>query len=140
MEPINALITVIAGAAAIASALLYRRLKSRRHEMTRPALRNLALRESDTLFAFIDERQAGRPENDTVLKDHDLSSRRVTLGDEETRRIYLRDHLPQVRALRDQFARRGIRDGALERYYESPENEADLRTIATILSEMAKRL
>lgn len=126
--------------AAIASALSYRRLKGRRYEMTGPALRNLALQQADALIAFVNERQTGRPQNDAVVKDHDLPSRRVTLHDEETRRIYSRDHLPRVRKLRDQFAQRGIRDGALDRYYESAENEADLRTIATVLPEMAKRL
>lgn len=126
---------------AIASAVLYLRLKDRRrYEMTKPALRNMAVRQSDALFAFVDERQAGQPENNPVVKDHDLPSGRVTLHDEETRRIYLRDHLPQVGRLRDQFARRGIRDGVFDRYYESAENEADLRTIATVLPEMAKRL
>ena len=108
--------------------------------MTRPALRNLALQESEVLISFVDERQASRPEDDTVVKDHELSSRRVTLHDEETQRIYARAHLPRVKDLRDQLAQRGIRDGTLDRYYESAESEADLRTVATALSEMAKRL
>lgn len=140
MEPMIALIIVIVGVAAIASALLYRRIRGRRYEMTKPALRNLTLQESNALMAFVDERQAGRPENDTVVKDHELFSHRVTLYDEETQKIYTRDHLSLVKDLRDRFAQRGIRDGALERYYESAENEADLRTVATVLSEMAKRL
>lgn len=140
VEPTSALIVVLVGAAAILSAFSYRRIKGRRYKVTKPALRNLALRESEALIAFVYERQAGRPENDTVLKDHELPSRRVTLHDEETQRIYSRNHLPRVKDLRNQFAQRGIRDGALDRYYESAETEADLRTIATVLPEMAKRL
>lgn len=140
VEPTLILIVVMVGVAAVASALLYRRLRGRRYEMTRPALRNLALRESDALLAFIDERQAGRPQEDTVVKDHELPSHRVTLYDEETQKIYSKEHLPRVRELRDQFARRGVRDGTLDRYYESAENEADLRTVATVLAQMAKKL
>lgn len=89
MEPTSALIVVLVGAAAILSAFSYRRIKGRRYKVTKPALRNLALRESEALIAFVYERQAGRPENDTVLKDHELPSRRVTLHDEETQRMDL---------------------------------------------------
>lgn len=140
METTTTLIIATVGVVAIASALLYHHLKGRRYKMTKPALRNLALQEFIALLAFVNERQAGRPDNDTVIKDHELPSRRVTLHDEETQRIYTRDHLPRVKDLRDQFAQRGIRDGALDLYYETAENEADLRTIATVLPEMAKRL
>ena len=140
VEPITAFITAMLGVAVVASALLYRLLKGRRYEMTKPALRNLALQESDALIALVDERQASRPRNDTVVEYHDLPSRRVTLHDEETRRLYVGDYLPRVRNLRNQFAQRGIRDGTLDRYYESAENEADLRTVATVLPQMAKRL
>ncbi len=130
----------IAVAAAVALALSYRRLKGRRYKLTKPALRNRALQESEALAAFVDERRACRPQDDAVVEDHELPSRRVTLHDEGTRRIYSGDHLPRVRDLREQFAQRGMCDGTLERYYESAESEADLRTVATVLSEMAKRL
>ena len=85
-------------------------------------------------------RDACRPRDDVVLKDHEYAHRRVTLHDVETRAIYLSDHLAGIKDLRAQFAERGIRSRELDRYLASPENGADLRTISTALLEMASRL
>lgn len=120
--------------------LLLRLLGRGRHKMTRAGLRKRALERSEALVGFIDEREATRPANDTVLRDHEHPHRRVTLHDEETQRIYTRDYLPEIADLREQFARRGIRNNALDRIYENPQNEGDLRTVSTALGEMVKKL
>lgn len=120
--------------------LLLPLLGRRRHEMTRAGLRKRALEASEALVEAIDEREAGRPANDTVVTDHEYSHRRVTLHDEETQRIYARDHLPEIADLREQFAKRGIHNDALDRLYEDALNEGDLRTVSTALGEMAKEL
>lgn len=108
--------------------------------MTKPELRRRALGESGAVVSFIEERRAKRPENDPIIRHHELSDRRVTLHDEETTRIYVKEQLPGVKEMRDQFVGRGIHNAALDRLHESPQNEADLRTIATALEEMAGRL
>ena len=120
--------------------LLIRRFGRKRYKLTKPELRNRALRESQSLIDLINKRQANRPANDSVIKDHELPHRRVTLYDEGTQRIYAGDHLRAVAELRQGFAERGIRNGMLDDLYEHPENEADLRTISTALAEMAGRL
>ena len=112
----------------------------RRHKMTRAGLRNLARARSAALADLVDRREACRPRDDVVLKDHEYAHRRVTLHDVETRAIYLSDHLAGIKDLRAQFAERGIRSRELDRYLASPENGADLRTISTALLEMASRL
>lgn len=112
----------------------------RRHKMTRAGLRNLARARSEALADLVDRREACRPRNDVVFKDHEYAHRRVTLHDVETRAIYLNDHLAGISDLRAQFAERGIRSRELDRYLASPENGADLRTISTALFEMASRL
>jgi len=112
----------------------------RRHKMTGAALRKLAWAESDALFELIQDREASRPHDDIVIKDHKYPHRRVTLHDEGTLRLYTRDHLTGVAGLREQFAERGIRNRALDACYGTPESEADLRTISTALLEMSGRL
>lgn len=112
----------------------------RRHKMTRAGLRNLARDESEALIGLLQEREASRPHDDFVIKDHEYPHRRVTLHDEETQRIYAEDYLEEISELREQFAGRGIRSWPLNAYYASPQNEADLRTISTALLEMADRL
>jgi hypothetical protein len=139
MEPVPVLIA--AGVAAVVLCVLLLRLAGReRHKMTRAGLRNRALEEAEALVALIEAREATRPADDTVVKESEYPHRRVTLHDEETQRIYARDHLPLVADLRGQFARRGVRNRSLDAFYEAPENEADLRTVSTALEEMARRL
>lgn len=111
-----------------------------RHKMTRAGLRKRALEASEALVEFIEEREAGRPADDTVVRDHEYPHRRVTLHDEETQRIYAREYLPEIADLREQFARRGIRNDALDRVYEDALNEGDLRTVSTALGEMTRKL
>lgn len=112
----------------------------RRHKMTRPGLRNLARARSGALADLVRRREACRPRNDAIIKDHEYPHRRVTLHDLETRKIYLANYQAEVSDLREQFAARGIRSQPLDRYVASPENGADLRTISTALLEMASRL
>lgn len=122
-------------------AVILFRLRGRgRHKMTRAGLRKRALEHSEALVEFIDEREAARPGKDSVVRDHEYPHRRVTLHDEETQRIYARDYLPEIADLREQFARRGIRNDVLDRVYEDTLNEGDLRTVSTALGEMAKEL
>lgn len=120
--------------------LLTRLLGRGRHKMTRAGLRERAFEQSEALMVFINEREANRPANDTVIKDHQYPHRRVTLHDEQTQEIYARDYLPGIADLREQFAKRGIRNDALDRVYESAQSEGDLRTVSTALIEMARRL
>ncbi|QIN82215.1 hypothetical protein GBA63_05810 [Rubrobacter tropicus] len=112
----------------------------RRHKMTRAGLRNLARARSEALIGLLQEREASRPLDDVVIKDHEYPHRRVTLHDIETQRIYAEDYLEGISELREQLAERGIRSWPLNAYYASPQNEADLRTISTALLEMAGRL
>lgn len=120
--------------------LFARSLRSRRYEITSPELRNRAIGESERLAELVEDQRSGRPDDDSVIEDHEFSHRRVTFHDEELQRIYQENHLPQVSELREHFAERRIRNDMLEELYESAENEADLRTISTALQEMAGRL
>lgn len=133
-----AILGVIVGL--ILTVLLSRVLRRDHHKMTRAGLRKRAFELSEALIGFINDREACRPANDTVVSDHQHPHRRVTLHDEETQALYARDHLPEVADLREQFAMRGIRNGVLDRVYESPQNEGDLRTVSTALVEMSKGL
>ncbi|BBL79617.1 hypothetical protein RxyAA322_14710 [Rubrobacter xylanophilus] len=132
------LLVAVVAAVVVAGVLLRRRKV--RHRMTRAGLRRRALREAARLFELVEEREANRPVGDAVVVEHEIPHRRVTLHDEGTQRIYVAEHLAEVEELREQFARRGIRSGELERHYREPANSAGLRTVATALEEMAQRL
>lgn len=129
---------VLVGVALLA--LVVRRLRRKRHEMSRAGLRRRILEEAESLRSLVDEREMSRPESESSVRGHELSHRRVTLHDEKTRELYIREHLPEVSTLREQLARRGIRDRTLDSLYESAENGNDLRTVSTALSEMARSL
>ena len=137
-------IALILGAALVAVALVLvlagRLTGRRRHKLTTPELRNRARREAEGIAELIEGRQRSRPQDEPVIKHHEFPHRRVTVHDEETRGIYVRDHLPEVSLLQQQFSERHVHNRMLNSLYESPENEADLRTIATALEEMADRL
>lgn len=135
-------ILLIAAVAAgiLGVATVVRRFGGVRHRMTRPELRNRALEESRSLFQFVEEREAARPEHDSIIKDHEHPHRRVTIHDEETQGIYFKEHLPLVADLRELFAKRQVKSRALDDLYESVENDADIRTVSTALAEMAERL
>ena len=120
--------------------LLTKRFRKTKHRLTAPELRNQALKESERLAALVDERESGRPEDDPVIRDHQLVHRRFTSHDEETQKIYQREYLPKVAELKEHFAARKIRNGMLDELYATAGNEADLRTISTALQEMAGRL
>lgn len=135
-------IVLIAAVAAgiLLVATVVRRFGGVRHRMTRPELRNRALQESRSLFQLVEEREAARPEHDSIIKDHEYPHRRVTIHDEETQGIYSEEYLPRVAELRELFAKRQVRSRALDDLYESVENDADIRTVSTALAEMAERL
>ena len=136
-------LAIMVGAVATALFLIFMVLRGFgrvRHRLTRPELRNQAFRESQSLFAFVEEREAARPARDPIIKDHEYPHRRVTLHDEETQEIYFEEHLPKVADLREQFAERRVRNRTLDDLYESVEAVADIRTVCTALSEMAERL
>jgi len=140
MEPSPAFLLLAAIVGLCLAVLLLPLLGRGRHKMTRAGLRKRALEASEALVEFVYEREAGRPANDTVVTDHEYLHRRITLYDEETQRIYARDYLPEIADLREQFARRGIRNDALDRVYEDALNEGDLRTVSTALGEMTNKL
>lgn len=120
--------------------VLVRRLGKPQHQLTRPELRNQALRESEKLVEMVQDRESRRPEDDPVIQDHRLAHRRFTSHDEETQEIYRSEHLPKVAELREHFAARRIRNEMLDDLHGAAGNEADLRTISTALQEMAGRL
>ncbi len=140
MESSLILIILVAIVGLSLTVLLLRLRGRARHKMTKAGLRKRALEQSEALVHFINEREGSRSANDTVVRDHEYPHRRVTLHDEETQRIYVRDYLPEITDLRQQFARRGIRNDALDRVYEGAQNEGELRTVSTALGEMANKL
>jgi hypothetical protein len=142
MDALGIVVAVaVAGLVLAGSLLLLARASGDgRHRLTRPELRRRALAESEKLVALVDERRASRPFDDPIIVDHELPHRRVTLHDEGTREIYRREHLPAVADLREQFAKRRIRNRTLDEFYEEAASEADLRTVATALEEMARRI
>jgi hypothetical protein len=95
---------------AVAAFFFLGRFGKKRREMSRAGLHRRASEEAESLRAFVDEREAKRPERDSVVKDHDLPSHRVTLHDEGTMEVYAREHLPEVAELRRQARDHGVKN------------------------------
>lgn len=125
---------------ALAAFFLAGRFGKKRREMSRAGLSRRVAEEAESLRAFVDGRESNRPERDSVVKEHDLSSHRVMLHDEGTMEMYDREHLPEVAELRRQMRGHGVRNETLDSLFESSENASDLRSVSTALSEMARRL
>lgn len=140
LEVLFVVIVIVALVAVLGGFWVVRGLGGVRHRLTRPGLRKRVLGESRSLFRLVEEREASRPERDPIIKDHEHSDRRVTLHDEETQSIYAREYLPRVSDLREQLAERHVRNQTLDALYKCVENNADIRTVSTALSEMAERL
>ncbi len=134
------IIASIAVVAVLVVVFVVVKLGKGRHEMSRAGLAKRAVEEAESLRTLAEEREGSRPAGDSILKEHDLPHRRVTLHDEGTRDIYVREHLSEVSDLRSQLRRRGVRDKTFDTLYESVENGSDLLTVSTALSEMAHRL
>ncbi len=132
--------SIAAVAVVFAVVFLVVKLGKGRHEMSRAGLAKRAVEEAESLRTLAEEREESRPEGDSILKEHDLPHRRVTLHDEGTREIYVREHLPEVAELRRQLRGHGVRDQTFDALYESVDNGSDLLTVSTALSEMAHRL
>lgn len=132
--------------AAIALALLlgWLLLPSRqvRHKLTRAGLRKRATSISGSLADFCNQREASEsPPLITVggneIHDPDTETKTEDL---ESSALYSSYYLSEVADLREQFARRGIHEKALDRVYVSPEGVAEIRTVSTGLLVMADRL
>lgn len=131
-------------AIALALLLVWFLLPSRqvRHKLTRAGLKKRAASISGSLADFCNQREASeRPPLITVGGNeiHDPDTETKT-EDPETSALYRTHYLPEVADLREQFARRGMHEKALDESYESPESVSQIRTVSTGLLVMAGRL
>ncbi len=136
MEPIVAYLLIGFVLVVVVSVLVFRySRRDRKRKLTMPALVERAEAVSNALAGFASEHEAvpsgvqGLPDG---RSDHYL--------DAEAREAYVRDYLPEVKVLRDEFAKRGVREKTLDRAYEKPADAADVRTVSTALLVMAQKL
>lgn len=119
----------------VLTALLVRHFKrGSKHRLTTPALVERARDMSNALADFANEREAA------PAGGHDLHQDRPGLYDAESRSAYARDYLPEIEVLREEFAKRGVREKTLDKAYRKPDDTADVRTVSTALLVMAQRL
>lgn len=120
--------------------LLLHRSRRVRHKMTRAGLEKRATAVSNSLAAFCNEREASELPSLVASGGPEPPDPNERPEDLEAQALYQVYYLPEVADLREQFARRRIREKALDRVYEAPENVAEIRTISTALLVMACRL
>lgn len=106
--------------------------RDRKAKLTTPALVKRARALSNALADFANGHEVapagrqGRPDG-----------RPASYFDAESRRAYVRDYLE---VLREEFAKRGVREKTLDKAYEKQSDIADVRTVSTALLVMAQRL
>ena len=136
MEPTAAYLLFGVVLVVVLSALMVRYIKrDRKRKLTTPALVKRARALSNALADFANGHEVapagrqGRPDG-----------RPASYFDAESRRAYVRDYLPEIEVLREEFAKRGVREKTLDKAYEKPSDTADARTVSTALLVMAQRL
>lgn len=120
--------------------LLLRRSRRVRHKMTRAGLEKRATAVSDSLTVFCNEHEASQLPSLVASGGPEPPDPNERPEDLEAQALYKVYYLPEVADLREQCARRRVREKALERVYEAPESVAEIRTISTALLVMAGRL
>lgn len=120
--------------------LLLRRSRRVRHKMTLAGLEQRATEVSNSLVAFCNERESSQFPSLVASGGPEPPDPNERPEDLEAQALYQVYYLPEVEDLREQFARRRIRERALDRLYEAPESVAEIRTVSTALLVMASRL
>jgi hypothetical protein len=120
--------------------ILLKRSRRVRHKMTRAGLEKRATAVSDSLAAFCKEHEESQIPSLVASGGPEPPDPNERPEDLEAQALYRVYYLPEVEDLREQFARRRIREKALDRVYEAPENVTEVRTISTALVVMASRL
>jgi hypothetical protein len=106
------------------------------------SLKKRASQLSADIFSFLTERQSGEPKlpvpaTREALEKHfaDLTSRM-----NETMALYAQKFTQRVLAIRDDFARQGVRDAELDDWSENPVNPHGLEILAARIGILAERL
>lgn len=120
--------------------ILLKRSRRVRHKMTWAGLEKRATAVSDSLAAFCNEHEESQIPSLVASGGPEPPAPNERPEDLEAQALYRVYYLPEVEDLREQFAQRRIREKALDRVYEAPENVAEIRTISTALLVMASRL
>ena len=108
--------------------------------MTRPGLEKRATAVSESLTALCNEREANTVSDLVAVGGLEIHDSDESEEDPEVQALYQEHYLYEVADLREQFARRRLRERALDRVYEDPRSLAEIRTVSTGLLVMAHRL
>jgi hypothetical protein len=123
----------------VLAALMVRYLKrGRKCRLTTPYLRERAGAVSNALADFANERET-EPAGGRERRQDGPDGHGDSYGP-GLRSAYVRDYLPELKALREEFAKRGVHEKALDKVYGKPKDLADVRTVSTALLVMAQRL
>ncbi len=105
------------------------------------SLKNKALLLSKEILLFLGERQANEPESvvDRMLSwDRDFD--KPIKYSQETMSIYSERFGARVNEMRNAFAREGLKDEQLDRFFEHPTNPTSIRIIGERIGALAEQL
>jgi hypothetical protein len=123
----------------VLAALMVRYLKrGRKCSLSTPYLRERAEAVSNTLADLANGREAASAGGREHLRAR-FNGRADAYG-AGWRNAYDTHYLPEVKVLREEFAKRGVREKTLDEAYGKPKDVADVRTVSTALLVMAQRL
>lgn len=101
-------------------------------------LKSDAILTSKDLMQFVIERQNNEPQVD--FDNWDASTKAQIKYSTETQNIFYKDFAGKVSNLRDEFAKRGIKDKDLDMFYRHPTNYIGLRELAASLSALSEKI
>ena len=90
------------------------------------------------LMQFVIERQNNEPQID--FNDWDASTNAQIKYSTETQNIFYKDYAGKVSHLRDEFAKRGLKDKDLDMFYRNPTNYIGLRELASSIASLSEKI
>jgi hypothetical protein len=112
--------------------------RGRKCSLSTPYLRERAAAVSNALAGFANKRET-EPAGGHECRQDGPDGHGDPYGP-GLRSAYVRDYLPELKVLREEFAKRGVHEKALDKVYGKPGDVADVRTVSTALLVMAQRL
>ncbi|QVW36203.1 hypothetical protein KIP69_04940 [Geobacter sulfurreducens] len=106
--------------------------------LTDKDLKTDAVALSKSLMQLVIERQNNEPQID--FKNWDVYTNAQIRYSTETQNIFFRDYSAKVAHLRDEFAKRGLKDKNLDMFYQHPTNYIGLRELSTSIATLSEKI
>ena len=104
-----------------------------------PGLKSRAFSLSSQIGHFLVDRRSNEPPLPKMDRWEEYTDKLISYS-KDTVSQYSSQFAPQVTVIRNEFARKGLRDKELDKYYEYPKNPMEIRIIAEHIQALAEQI